>query len=104
MVGWESALASTGGGITQTVSQNSDVDLQQMLAGLPKQTNQHAASLVWFADGEIVTEQNDRTRAPKFFEVTQIDDPVLQTQRIIQQKLGPYFEVIRAVSFAHRGT
>jgi hypothetical protein len=39
----------------------------------------------------------------RFGVVKRIDDPVLQTQRIIQEKLSPHFVTIRAVSIANRG-
>ena len=42
-------------------------------------------------------------RAPKQFDAAQIDDPVLRTQRLLKEKLGPHFACTRAVSFAFRG-
>ena len=60
-------------------------------------------TVVWFEQGEVVTEEQDQLRAPNFFNTERIDDPVLQTQRMIAEKLGPHFKLIRAVSFSNRG-
>ena len=60
-------------------------------------------SAVWFADGNVILAEVDRERGPKFFETNRIRDPVVLTQRLIQERLGEHFELIRAVSFANRG-
>jgi hypothetical protein len=56
---------------------------------------------VWFENGAVVTA--DKGRAPKSFDATRIDDPVLRTQGVLRDKLGPHFDYTRAVSFAFRG-
>ena len=78
-----------------------NIRLNQLLLGLPRQTYQHPGSLVWFAEGEVVL--GERTRAPMFFEVQQIDDQTLKAQRQIHEAVSTHFDVIRAVSFANRG-
>jgi hypothetical protein len=77
-----------------------DLNLKSMLAGLPKQRLQDEHALVWLDQGEMST---SRTRAPKFFDPAQLDDPVLKTQKLISQRLKAYFPLIRAVSFANKG-
>ena len=78
-----------------------ELDLASLFADLPQQQMQGPKSLVWFADGEVVDKNARTPRAPNFFDPQQIDDPVLQTQQIIRDRLGPHFETIRAISFAH---
>jgi len=77
-----------------------DLDLRAMLSGLPKQRLQDDHALVWLDQGELST---NRTRAPKYFDPAQLDDPVLKTQKLISQRLKSYFPLIRAVSFANKG-
>ena len=55
------------------------------------------------SNGEAIRAAEDPSRAPDFFDSQQIEDPVLRTQRLIQERLGRYFSAIRAVSFAHHG-
>jgi hypothetical protein len=74
--------------------------IKDFFASLPAQRLQDTRSLVWLDQGEV---SRERTRAPKFFEPTEIDDPVLKTQRILRERLKAYFPLIRAVSFANRG-
>jgi serine/threonine protein kinase len=80
-----------------------DIDLAQLLAALPPQTMQHARSLVEFQNGAVINQIQRKDRSPQFFNAQQIDDPVLQTQQLIQQELTPHFPLIRAVSFANQG-
>jgi serine/threonine protein kinase len=56
---------------------------------------------IWFENGAVVTAEAGR--APKAFDAQRIDDPVLRTQGVLRDKLGPHFEYTRAVSFAFRG-
>jgi serine/threonine-protein kinase len=56
---------------------------------------------VWFENGAVVTAE--KGRAPKSFDASRIDDPVLRTQGVLRDKLGPHFDYTRAVSFAFRG-
>jgi serine/threonine protein kinase len=74
--------------------------IKNFFGSLPAQRLQDARSLVWFDQGDVSREQS---RAPKFFEPSEIDDPILKTQRILTERLKPYFPLIRAVSFANRG-
>lgn len=77
-----------------------DVDLEQLLSGFPKQEMQDPRALVWLEGGAVVTGGD---RAPQFFDPKRIDDPVLQSQRLIAERLKPHFDLIRAVSFANQG-
>ena len=74
---------------------------KSMLAGLPKQTLQDEHALVWLDQGDVSA---SRTRGPKFFDAAQLNDPVLKTQKLIAERLRPYFPLIRAVSFANKGS
>jgi hypothetical protein len=56
---------------------------------------------VWFENGAVVTAK--KGRAPKSFDAQRIDDPVLRTQGVLRDQLGPHFDYTRAVSFAFRG-
>src|SRR5204862_1064461 len=78
-----------------------EVDLQKLLAGLPPQKLQQSAAAVWFENGHVLG--NEKDRAPNFFDVQQIDDPVLQTQRLLNEKLQPNGSYSCAVSFANQG-
>ncbi len=80
-----------------------DEDLASLLADLEPQPMQNARSLVEFHAGTIITEAVSRDRGPVFFDPQRIDDPVLQTQQKLAERLSPHFELIRAVSFANRG-
>jgi len=81
----------------------SEVGLEQLLSGLPRQPRQHAEAAVWFVNGQSLTAAEDPTRAPKFGEAHQVDNAVLQTQRLLQQRLGKHFAVTCAVSFSVDG-
>jgi hypothetical protein len=77
-----------------------DEVLKSLLVGLPVQKEQQLRAALWFENGEVV--RNEKDRAPSF-EVQAIDDPVLQTQLLIKDKLQPHFAYTRAVSFAYQG-
>lgn len=78
--------------------------LNAELTHLSAQPMQNPRSLVWFAEGEPVTAQLDQLRGPNFFDPQRIDDPLLQTQRLIRESLKPHFPIIRAISFANAGS
>ena len=80
-----------------------EVDLSQLLTGFQSQPMQDESALVEFEGGQVVTETREPNRGPQFFNAEQIDDPVLRTQQWLVEKLAPYFPLIRAQSFAHRG-
>jgi serine/threonine protein kinase len=67
----------------------------------PLQDGQTDAA-VWFENGAVVTAETGR--APMAFDVQRIDDPVLRTQGVLRDKLGPHFDYTRAVSFAFWGS
>lgn len=76
-----------------------EINIRKLLPDLPRQPLQHEQTVVWLDRG-VVSEDVDR--APKFFDVKRIDDPVLTAQRILTERLGGDFPLIRAVSFAKR--
>ena len=79
------------------------VDLESAAAGLQPQKVQSPDALVEFEGGHPVTESMDHTRAPLFFDSQRIDDPLLQNQQLLEERLGRHFQFISAVSFANRG-
>jgi hypothetical protein len=79
------------------------VDLQSAVADLHPQKLQSPDSLVEFEGGHPITESMDHTRAPLFFDSQRIDDPLLQNQQLLEERLGRYFQFTSAVSFANRG-
>jgi hypothetical protein len=78
-------------------------DLKAAVAALGPQPLQDGKTdaAVWFENGAVVTAEQGR--APKAFDAERIDDPVLRTQGVLRDKLGPHFDYTRAVSFAFRG-
>jgi predicted Ser/Thr protein kinase len=85
----------------QPLSRSQEKELRALLAGLPSQTMQNAGAAVWFENGAVV--HNEAERGPNLFNATKIDDPVVQTQRLLRKKLAPLCDYSRAVSFANRG-
>jgi hypothetical protein len=77
------------------------VDLHALLVDLPEQKMQNPRAAVWFKNGEVIS--GDVEREPNFFEVQPVDDPVLRTQRLLQEKLQRHFAYSWAVSFANQG-
>jgi hypothetical protein len=80
-----------------------EFDLEKLLSGLPLQRTQRPRALAWFADGKLIARPGDADRGLDYPHPQQIDDSVLHTQRLIQERLGPYFKLNRAVSFAVKG-
>jgi hypothetical protein len=80
-----------------------DVDLKQMLLGLPKLPLQDPRTLVWFTNGVVTPKSAAPLRGPDVFTPRPLDDPVLKLQGEIQQRLAPHIKVSRAVSFAFQG-
>ncbi|HEX5103004.1 MAG TPA: protein kinase, partial [Pirellulaceae bacterium] len=78
-----------------------EVELSVQLGELPAQPQQSERTLVWLDDGRLV---NELTRSPRFFDPQRIDDPLLQAQRVLQERLSPHFSLIRAISFASSGS
>ena len=81
----------------------SGVDLENAVAGLQPQSLQNPDALVEFETGRPISESMDHSRAPQFFDAQRIDDPLLQNQQLIQERLERHFSWISAVSFANRG-
>jgi serine/threonine protein kinase len=80
----------------------STINLEKAFSNLPLQPVQDPRAAVWFQDGKLVTSEHGGMRAPKFFDASKIDDPLLETQRLLCDRLKQYFETIEAVSFAKR--
>jgi predicted Ser/Thr protein kinase len=78
-----------------------DINLEKLVAGLPKQRQQNFFAAVWFENGKVV--QDEAERGPNFFDVKRTNDPVLRTQLLLREQLGPLSDYSRAVSFANRG-
>jgi serine/threonine protein kinase len=78
-----------------------DLDLRAELGVLPRPAAQELLATAWFENGEPVRNRRGRTG---MFDVTQRDDPVLQTQQRIKARLlERHFSYSLAVSFANRG-
>jgi hypothetical protein len=76
-----------------------DAALRRDLAGLPKMNLlQDPCAAVWFENGRVVDNDADRKRAN--FEIKDINDPVLQLQEVVKEKLQPRGQFTAAVSFA----
>ena len=79
----------------------SDEDLQALLSSFPTQrTLRNPQAVVWFDNGNIV--RHDRKRDPQFFE-SAINDPVLELQALLQQRLQQLADFTTAVAFAKIG-
>jgi predicted Ser/Thr protein kinase len=76
-------------------------DLRGLLTGLPQQKEQELRAAAWFEDGRPVP--RDDERGISLFDVRRVEDPVLQTQAILRERLGPHFRYIGAVSYAVQG-
>jgi hypothetical protein len=74
-----------------------EVELDKLLSGLPPQRPQGPRMVVWFENGKVVRHEGERTFAS--FDPRRLDDPVLQTQALLQHRLQPHFAYIRVVSF-----
>jgi serine/threonine protein kinase len=71
--------------------------IRDFFSDLPAQRLQNNHALVWLDRGEVA-----RDRSPKFFDVKELNDPVLKTQQLLADRLKPHFPLIRAVSFANQ--
>ncbi len=72
-------------------------DLREHFAGLPNQTLQDERALVYFD-----TESVRHDRSPNFTQSVKVDDPQIETQRLLSQRLHDQFPVVRAVSVAFK--
>jgi hypothetical protein len=75
-----------------------DKDLRKLLSDLTVQKWQNPQSVVWFENWEEV--HNEPERGPNFFDVAKRDDPVMDTQRLLKERLGEYCAYSRAACFA----
>jgi hypothetical protein len=79
-----------------------DDDLKRRLRGLPPQRPlQSARAAIWFEDGKVV--ENDQQRKRADFEISDINDPVLRLQERLRIDLQPLARYSAAVSFARQG-
>ena len=78
---------------------DTEADLRAALTGLPSQTAQAPKAVVWFENGEVVRDERDRHFSS--FDPKRIDDPVLQTQALVKDRLQQYFAYTRAVSYTN---
>jgi hypothetical protein len=76
-------------------------DVRGLLSGLPRQTEQNLQAAVWFEDWQVV--QNEPERSPNVFDPRREEDPVMQTQRLLRERLHEQCAYSRAVSFASEG-
>jgi len=76
-----------------------DVDLPQLLGALPAQQLRDISRAVWFNAGHLESENEDKHRGFDLSQTSRIDDSLLRTQRLLQERLGPHFSLNRAVSF-----
>jgi serine/threonine protein kinase len=76
-------------------------DVRGLLPGLPRQTEQNLQAAVWFEDWQVV--QNEPERSPNVFDPRREEDPVMQTQRLLRDRLRAQCDYSRAVSFAVEG-
>jgi serine/threonine protein kinase len=77
------------------------VPLKDLVGELGRQPRQDTRSAVWFENFEPVV--SGTLRAPNFFDVKRLEDPVLRTQRELRSRLGSHFTYSTAVSFANLG-
>jgi serine/threonine-protein kinase len=78
-----------------------DVSIPTLLRDLPRAKEQSGRSAVWFENGKPVL--RERERAPKLFDPNRRDDPLIASQRLIHDRLGPLSSHLRAVSFSFVG-
>jgi hypothetical protein len=79
-----------------------DTDLKKLFAGLERQNGLELGAAVWLENGKVVHDELDRG-AIKLKEATRVNDPVLRTQRVLQDKLQSLFPYSRAVCFSNAG-
>jgi Protein kinase domain/Domain of unknown function (DUF4384) len=78
-----------------------NVDLRAVLGELPAQVGQGLQTTAWFENGVRVRNRHGREGR---FDATRRNDPVLQTQQRLRERLlGEHFAYVLAVSFANQG-
>jgi hypothetical protein len=88
-----------------------ETDLCDLLANLPKTSIPPRPNAMWFQGGHLLPAEGRvphdpghvATRDPVLDQAVAIQDPLLQLQRALVDRLSPHFELIRAVSFPVRG-
>jgi len=80
-----------------------DVDLRARFQGLPRAQFQLKGA-IWFENGAVVRSDIERERGPNFLATRRIEDPVLQTQQLLRERLqGSVCDYSLAVSFTTQG-
>ncbi|MHB8969225.1 MAG: serine/threonine protein kinase [Pirellulaceae bacterium] len=88
-----------------------EIPLRDLLANLPKISLPTRPNAMWFQGGRLLpteglvgrTPGQAANRDPVLGQTVTIQDPLLQLQRMLVERLSPHFELIRAVSFPVRG-
>ncbi len=79
-------------------------DLLALFAGLPKQKAlPDPRARAWFENGELVRDDPDRGPPVLIGQGDSNADPVMLTQKLLQEKLRPLFPYTRAACFAFQG-
>lgn len=79
------------------------VNLHQLLPEqFPRAGAQYDPRMAVWLDNETLA-VGDQERVPQFFDPQKINDPILQTQKILKDQLGNHFVFISSVSFANSG-
>jgi serine/threonine protein kinase len=79
----------------------SDLNLKSLLAGLPKLTLQdQRAPVLLDVAGQP---SGDTTRGADFSDSTPVNESLSKTQKVLTERLGSHFSLIRAVCFANKG-
>ena len=71
-----------------------DLDLAACFSGLARPAAEHLDRLVVFADGTITPDAANPERGPVLSKLSPINDSLLQTQRLIADRLRPLFPLV----------
>jgi hypothetical protein len=77
-----------------------EAELRSALQGLERQAAPGLRAAAWFENGELVTDERERSAAPEFTKVEKGADPVLRTQALLRTRLKEWFPYTRAVCFS----
>lgn len=78
--------------------------LRTTLEQLPPQPAHHAGALVTFENGRVVRVRQEQLRGPNVVDPRKLDDPVLETQRVLTEQLGDDFLWSCGISFSNQAT
>jgi hypothetical protein len=77
-----------------------DVELSELLSGLPIQQMADPGKAVWFHDGTMDPESAVQLRSVDLTGAKPVDDALLQAQRELDGRMAPHFQLRRTVAFA----